>query len=237
MSPDVHALTGAYVLDAVSDDERLDFEQHMRECPSCAQEVGELLETATRLGRAAAVVPPPRLKSAVMSQIRQVRQDPPQAAVIPLRRRRSWTNRLSATAAVVLLVVAGGLGVLLYQSQQRAEDAEARAAAISTILEEGDAQVVNENSRDGGTMTMLASRSADRALLLTEDMPRLDSDQDYQAWTIGEEIRSAGLIPEEGTTFSVNDIAAAGSIGITIEPEGGSPEPTTTDMIVAFPLS
>ncbi|MGH3762579.1 RskA family anti-sigma factor, partial [Actinophytocola sp.] len=47
---DVHALTGAYVLDAVSDDERAVVERHLGDCGACRQEVAELRETATRLG-------------------------------------------------------------------------------------------------------------------------------------------------------------------------------------------
>lgn len=46
---DVHALTGAYVLDAVSDVEHAEFERHLTRCETCAQEVAELRETATRL--------------------------------------------------------------------------------------------------------------------------------------------------------------------------------------------
>lgn len=237
MTADVHALTGAYVLDAVTGEERLEFERHLRECETCAREVDELRETATRLGRAAAAVPPPRLKGAVLNRIRQVRQDPPEAAVPPRWRRTSWTTRLTSAAAAVLLVAAGVLGVLLVRSERATDDARARTAAISSILEAGDARVLNQRARDGGALTLLSSRSADRALVLTENLPELEPDQDYQAWTIGDRVRSAGLIPEDDTTFTVHDIAAAGSIGITVEPAGGSERPTLPDLIVNFELS
>jgi len=36
---DPHALTGSYVLDAVSDQEREEFERHLPQCPACDAEV------------------------------------------------------------------------------------------------------------------------------------------------------------------------------------------------------
>ncbi|MDQ3787179.1 MAG: zf-HC2 domain-containing protein, partial [Actinomycetota bacterium] len=73
-SPDVHALTGAYVLDAVPELERVAFERHLAECDACTQEVRELRETATRLALAATADPPQELKARVLNQIRTTRQ-------------------------------------------------------------------------------------------------------------------------------------------------------------------
>ncbi|HEV7647777.1 MAG TPA: anti-sigma factor [Actinophytocola sp.] len=231
MNADVHALTGAYVLDAVSTDERQVFERHLTDCDACRQEVAELRETATRLGAAVASPPPPRLKDSVMAQIRVTRQLPPEAPVVPLRRPRSpWALRLSAAAAVVLLVVSGVLGVLLVQARQSdGTGADAQAAAIADILRSGDAQVVNQGDASTGRMTALMSKSANRMLLLTGDMPNAPSGKDYQAWTIGEEAtKSAGLIQPQGgkAALEVAGIDAAQQVGITLEPEGGSDQPT-----------
>jgi anti-sigma factor RsiW len=38
-SPDIHALGGAYALDAVDDLERVAFDRHLAECETCALEV------------------------------------------------------------------------------------------------------------------------------------------------------------------------------------------------------
>ncbi|GAB3432178.1 anti-sigma factor [Actinophytocola sediminis] len=237
MTADVHVLTGAYVVDAVSAEERLEFEGHLRECPTCSLEVHELRETTTRLGRAAAAVPPEWLKDAVRVRIRQVRQDPATAPVTPLARRRpSWPLRLTSAAAAVLLVAAGVLGMLVVQAQQTTEDAQARATAMSTILTAGDAQVLTQDGRDGGRLTMIASRAADQALLLPDDLPELGPDQVYQAWTIGDRIESAGLLPDGTTPFEVDDLTTADTIGITVEPAGGSTRPTLPNLILDLDL-
>ena len=41
---DLHVLTGSYVLDAISDAEREEFERHLQYCPACEAEVRGLRE-------------------------------------------------------------------------------------------------------------------------------------------------------------------------------------------------
>ncbi len=234
MNADVHALTGAYALDAVSDDERLVFERHLEDCDACRQEVAELRETATRLGAAVATTPPPRLKSSVMARIRDVRQLPPEAPVLPLRRPGSpWALRLSAAAAAVLLVVSGVLGVLLVRAERANQNVDAQAAAIAEIVRAGDAQVAHQGDASTGRMTALMSQSADKMLLLADDLPAAPAGHDYQAWTIGPRVRSAGLLlPASGkASLEVTGIDSAQQVGITIEPAGGSDQPTTNPIM------
>lgn len=237
MTADVHALTGAYVLDAVSAAERDEFERHLRECGTCAQEVRELRETATRLGRAAAVVPPPALRAAVLARIAQVRQDPPEASVTPLRPRRPWALRLTGAAAAVLLVATVTLGVLLVQAREDVDRSTAQAAAMTAILAAGDARISSQGDPAEGRMTVLSSRTADRAVLLAENLPEPPPGRDYQAWTMGAEPRSAGLLPDGGTAaLAVEGIDSADRIGITLEPDGGSPLPTG-DPVMEFDVT
>jgi anti-sigma factor RsiW len=80
MDPEVHALTGAYVCDALDDAERAAFEEHLARCEACAQEVAELSETTAVLAMAAAQAPPERLYAAVSAQIEVTRQLAPLVA-------------------------------------------------------------------------------------------------------------------------------------------------------------
>lgn len=75
--PDIHTLTGAYAVDALPDDEREVFEQHLLACDACAQEVTELQATAARLSDAAFELPPPSLRDRVLAEIDATRQEPP----------------------------------------------------------------------------------------------------------------------------------------------------------------
>jgi anti-sigma-K factor RskA len=65
----VHALAGAYALDALEDAERDRFERHLTDCRSCTDEVRGFTATATMLGIAAAVEPPPELRPRVLAVV------------------------------------------------------------------------------------------------------------------------------------------------------------------------
>ena len=63
MSDDLHSLSGAYVLDALTDDERADFEVHLERCPTCRDEVASLREVAPLLAETVATPPPSRMSA------------------------------------------------------------------------------------------------------------------------------------------------------------------------------
>ncbi len=231
MSPDVHALTGAYVLDAVSDIERASFERHLAECPACTQEVRELRETATRLGQAAFTEPPVYLKGQVMSAIRSVRQLPPEVGAAPGRHRASprWAFRITTAAAAVLVVITAVLGVLLVRSSDKQEEVQHYADSLTSVLQARDARVLTGTASSGGNATVVLSRSQDHAVVLANGMPEVASGKDYQAWVIGadDQMRSVGLMPHSGsTTLDLKNVASAKGFGVTVEPAGGSEKPS-----------
>ena len=73
---DVHSTVGAYVVDALTADERADFESHLAGCPSCQVEAAEFTETLAELSPLRAAAPPPALRSSVMAAIAGTRQLP-----------------------------------------------------------------------------------------------------------------------------------------------------------------
>jgi anti-sigma-K factor RskA len=237
---DIHALTGAYALDAVSGAEREAFERHLSECESGAQEVRVLRETATRLALAAAQDPPPALVACVLDLIKAVRQLPPETTVIPLRReeRGGLALRLTGIAAAVLLVAAAALGVLVVRQNDQLDQAWTQAAEMSEILRAGDAQLLTEDQGDSGRMVIAMSRTQNRMLVLTDGLQNPPAGHDFQVWTgHGEEMISAGFLnPENGEALlEISDFGNADAIGVTVEPDGGSRAPTT-DPVMLVPL-
>ncbi len=227
---DIHALTGAYVLDAVFGAERAAFERHLAECESCTQEVRELRETATRLALAATADPPRELKARVLDEIRTTRQSPPETRVTPLRRGRDkLALRLTSIAAAVLLVAAVALGVIVVRQNDELARSRAQATEMSEILRAGDAQVVTVDKGEDGRMTVAMSRSENRMLLLTEGLPNPPEGKDLQVWTgHGGTMTSAGfLTPRDGEALlEISGFGDADAIGVTLEPDGGSDTPT-----------
>ncbi|HEU5469267.1 MAG TPA: anti-sigma factor [Actinophytocola sp.] len=241
MSPDVHVLTGAYALNAVNELERVDFERHLAVCEACAEEVRELRDAAARLGRAAALAPPPGLKARVLADIGQVRQHPPTVAPLRLRRPPArWALRLSTAAAAVLLVISATLGVLLVREQQSGKERQ----EIVAILQANDARVVTGEVDNGGSATVVMSRSQNRAVVLTAGMGRLQPGQVYQAWMVVEDennrdeiirTKSAGLVA--GSRLDIDVLGAANAFSITVEPEGGSARPNLERKVAYFRLT
>jgi len=77
MTAEIHALSGAYALDALSEAERAEFDQHLATCAACRDEVDSLRATAARLAETSATPPSPSVRDAVLSGITQIRPLPP----------------------------------------------------------------------------------------------------------------------------------------------------------------
>jgi anti-sigma-K factor RskA len=108
---DVHDLTAAYALDALSPQEAEAYEEHLAQCERCREELAGLSEATTALAYGAvAPEPPPRLRASILDAAREERSN-----VVSLPQRR-WVRRGVALAAAAVACVAVGLGVSLSQS-------------------------------------------------------------------------------------------------------------------------
>jgi len=238
---DIHKLTGAYAMDALDELERARFEQHLASCDDCRAEVAELRETAALLSETVAVTPPASLRESVLAGISQVRPLAPAASTSqpshagrPAARGRGWVPFLVA-AALALIV---GVGALVTQPWADPDDAE-RLTAAEQVLQAPDAEEVSVDLGEAGRATITRSKSHDRAVITTEDMVSAPAGKDYELWFIaGDEFVSAGLMPDAPDQTVVLDGSAgeAAAVGITVEPDGGSNQPTS-DPIAVFDLT
>ncbi|MEQ0562109.1 anti-sigma factor [Amycolatopsis sp. NEAU-NG30] len=218
MTAELHMLTGAYALDAVSDVDRGEFERHLGECAACRQEVAELRATGARLGAAAAVEVPPELKAVVLAEVARTRQLPPKVAR-ELGRAGIWQLRTALLGAAAAAVAAVVIGV------------QARPpvpSPVDSVLSAPDASAIPGAGQ--GSATLVLSRSRNQAVLLASGLPALDAAHVYQVWLIGRGgAHSAGLMTAEPSQRMLVTELPPGTdrIGITVEPAGGSPGPTT----------
>ncbi|MFX4292360.1 anti-sigma factor [Streptomyces bohaiensis] len=253
MTADLHTLAGAYVLHALDDDELTEFERHLADCASCALEVRELAATTQRLGAAVAAAPPPEMRVRVLRQIATVRQEPPD--VPPQRGGRVRTTRLRGAiprlvlaACVAGALLGGGIAAWQYQEARDARD-QAQLAERSTdelmgVLTSPDVSVASTDLADGATATVLLSAEQDRAVFVASGMAEPPSGMVYQLWfDDGGTMRPGGLMdPTDGPAGNAvlmdGPVNGAGGMGITLEPTGGSPQPTSDPLLVmAFPES
>ncbi|MFF3405524.1 anti-sigma factor domain-containing protein [Streptomyces sp. NPDC002742] len=245
---DLHTLTGAYALHALADDERERFERHAADCADCAQEVRELTATAARLGLAVTAVPGPGLKDQVMRRITTVRQESPRTIPLTtprapgLRRRRP--ARWALAAALAAAASLGGTAVWQHEraqdAQEQARQTERRADQVAAVLAAPDATSRTAPLAGGANGTVVVSESRDQAVFIASRMAKPPSGKVYQLWfDDAGTMRSAGLMDPGRTTEAVlmdGSVDGASGMGITVEPAGGSAEPTSDPLaLLSFP--
>jgi anti-sigma-K factor RskA len=235
----LHTLVGAYVMDAVTGQERADFERHLVSCDQCREDVRGLREAAAHLGAAAAVPPRPGLRDQTVRAAQQIRQLPPTVADDPLRHAtwRSWLPAIAACAAVALAATAIVLGVHLSVMQSRISAMERRDTAIAAILTSHDATTLTAQVRTGGTATVVMSHHT-RALVFTaRGLTALPATKAYELWLMGPGgALPAGMLPAGHHGMSgpivVGKLAPGDQLGLTIEPSAGSGHPTSVPVVV-----
>jgi anti-sigma factor RsiW len=249
MSPDIHTLTGAYAADALPDDERRAFEAHLDACEACTQEVAELQATAARLGAASHELPPAGMKAAVMAEIDQVRQEPPRTAPTDGGRRDAvrrgpfggraggWSSRVLLPAAAVVLIAVVGLAALAAGLSSRLGEAETRSTQLTEVLAAPDVQLVSAAGPDGSHAQVVVSASRGEAVFVVAGMEPAPHEHTYELWLIDADgAQPAGLfdVDEDGRATHVvaGELSATLAIGVTVEPAGGSPQPTTDPVMV-----
>ena len=238
---EIHALSGAYAVDALDDLERQQFEQHLAACAECRAEVASLRETAALLTQAEAETPPASLRASVLTGISQIRPLPPprpgrSGRSGPRRvRRRALPQLLAAAAAVVLLAV----GAVLWHPWQHGSTS-GHTTVADQILHAPDAvQVVEKLPGGAGELTLVKSASLGRAVMIGDGVPEPPAGKTYQLWLQhpGAGMVSAGLMPDSHQpTVLTGDVATATAAAITVEPASGSSQPTS-DPVALFPLT
>ena len=107
---DLHELTAAYALDALDDDERSAYEQHLAGCERCRADLRELGETAGALALSAeGPAPPDELRNRILVAARE--EGP--ANVVSIRSSRRRWYAVAAVAAAVAAGLAIGLSAAL----------------------------------------------------------------------------------------------------------------------------
>jgi anti-sigma-K factor RskA len=253
MNADIHGLSGAYAVDALDDVERAEFERHLGQCPECQEEVTSLRAAAVELTHASAANPPAALRENLLQQIATVRPLPPvtgrpgpaapseqhagetlsqPATVTPLEGRRhriapmTW---LVAAAAAVALVI-GGLAWSPWNDEGSTQ--QPPLSITEQVIRAKDAQRY-EKDIDGARATIVRSKSLGRAVIIADNMPAAPAGKDFQIWYQDPQgaMHSAGVMPHEAKpTVSMvldGDASKYNGVGITVEPAGGSTEPTS----------
>jgi hypothetical protein len=154
------------------------------------------------------------------------------------RARSRWFHRpaaIVASAAAAALIFVGGtfVGVGFGAGNDAVEQ---QASALAQLNQAPDTQRTSAPVAGGGTATLVFSRSLGKSALLVDDLDTLPSGKTYELWYIG----SKGATPAgtmqaagSGTTWRIlkGRFTPGLTVGVTVEPEGGSKQPTTKPLV------
>ena len=236
---DIHALVGAYALDAVDDLERVAFERHLADCEACRTEADELRETATRLADSTWSVPPPRLRTEVLTAIGQTRQLGPGQVGRPERDARAAVSRwrrFTAGAAAAAILAAGAGAATWSVQEQRVRDQSAVAAAaqlqqarIQAVFSSADLVVRTSPMAGGGKVTLAYSAAQKSSVVSIAADASPGSDRAFQMWAIrGTTKVNAGVLPagEKSALRVVDGLPGNDGFAVSVEKAGGARQPT-----------
>jgi anti-sigma-K factor RskA len=248
---EAHLLSGAYALGAVTPEEAELVESAMAESEELRSEVVGLADTAVALGLGLpSQAPPPGLRAKLLDAIEFLPQEAPEEPVadtvdeltpvgaapvtampagghvVSRRRRRVRPMVLLASLAAAVVLFGGGFLVQRTLLEPQSE--------YTAVIQARDAQTVQAPVSGGGIATVSWSKSEHRTAVVLRGVT-VPSGKVLQLWTIRSgTATSAGLYqPTDRQRYTVisGTPNSGESLAVTVEPDGGSTQPTTQPIV------
>jgi anti-sigma-K factor RskA len=222
--PDLIALATPYALHAASEAELAEIERRVAEAPpdvaqAFAEEVRAVRETMAVVSAATAVEPPGQLRARLLTE---VSGDP--VRTMQRRIKRWQAVGLAAAAAVVVGLGALGVGIAL--------EPKPTPSTAEQVFAAPDVRTVSGQIPGGGTATVVFSRDKNAGVLVMNNVAPPKPGTVYQMWLINDNVpKSAGTMDAKNvapsTTAVLPDLGHSQTLAFTIEPPGGSVQPTS----------
>jgi anti-sigma-K factor RskA len=233
-------LKDAYVLGALPEQERLSFEDYLAAHPERQAEVDELGAVAGMLAFSAPEQEPSQeLRSRVMEMIET---EPRRVGgYSTFARVRDYLSVKSLALGAAALLVIGLLSWNL-ALQGQVEDAQSQVQNLQGQVADGQAQQTRTIELKGawaeqGATAEVASMQENEIILVARNMPSVPEGRTCQIWVISDDVpKPSGLFRPDGNgtaTPITNSITKADVIAVTVEPAGGSEQPTSDPVLLA----
>ena len=230
---ELEELSGAYVLDAITPEERETAEAHLAQCPHCTQLVKEMRATVEFLPLAVPqVTPAPQLKGRILAAVQAaadtssqstqdvqavrplqrpslppMRERPTAPRPVPIRRRATaaqrWAVPLVAAAAILFAVLSGGLLTWNISLQHQVASLHTNGITTTTYAIKG----TTNGSDIVGEAKYISGDGVDVTIITVRGLPALQGQQVYQGWEIqGSQAKSVGLLnvqPDGTATINI----------------------------------
>jgi anti-sigma-K factor RskA len=231
-------LKDAYVLGALSAEERATVEAYLALHPERQAEIDDLSGVAGLLALAPPEHEPPADLRRRLMEVVESEATAPEPTRPPASSWFGWLGdfRNVALGAAALLVV--GLlswNVLL---QQDVRDLRGEVEEAGTADQSQEARVIELGGTwaEQGVRAEVTTLEDDRAILVVEDMPSMPENRTGQVWVIHDDKpQPSGLLAPSGDTVAAPitiPLEDADAVAVTVEPAGGSDQPTSDPVLV-----
>lgn len=236
MVQDEHSLLRAnipaYALGALDAGEAAALEAHLKTCDSCRTELAEYL----RLSDSLLMATPPRAPSPALRKRLQSHLPSAQKQARP---RPVWSfGNWAMGAALVLLLIMNLFSFLQMRGIQEQQASLLRQVktsqfALSMLAYPGTESFPIAGESMSGSV--LLDRERNTVALVMWRLPELTDEQTYQIWLIepdGHRVSAGVFRPQADAAyttqpvFAKQDISKFVGVGVTVEPAGGSDQPT-----------
>ncbi|MEQ8925569.1 MAG: anti-sigma factor [Fulvivirga sp.] len=243
----------SYVLDELPPEERREVESMSEKHPEIKRELEKIELSIEKLAFSTAISPDAAIKEAVLKAVDN-KQPPMQ--ITHDKRESGWLKYAVAASVTIALVTSylafdyygkwrnteSELSTLIAQNQQVAQDYNVVNQRLDQI--ENDLKVINnpayqrvtlnatENAA-GALAHVYWNKTSEEVYLSIQNLKELSESQQYQLWAIidGKPV-DAGVFDLENGLLKMKNIAGAAAFAVTIEPKGGSINPSLETMQV-----
>jgi len=234
MNTDMHVndWLPAYVLDILSEEETVQVAEHLSTCPACRTDLRTYQAAADELPLALVQTAPSiALKDRLMKSIHSRQMQAAEVSHPTLWQQLAGLMKRSAPAWGMALILVLALGN--WALWQRLNQVSSQAANSMRVV-----ALANTMNAPTALGSLVISKNGEYGTLVVENLAVLNATQQYQLWLVRDGQRVSGGV------FSVNSDGYASliinspnpldqyqTVGITVEPAGGSPGPTGAKVL------
>jgi len=218
----------SYALGIADDPERAEIAEHLaRKCPNCVPGVRSAMATVSAISGAVEVTQPPKhLRRRVMAAVEREPKRSRAGIFLP------WVITAAMSIALVTIGISG---------RRRSGDTAKLEQALSILNDPATRDVTfgeTEKPPIQTTRGRVFVSPGKGIVFIGASLPRIDAGKTFELWVIpvkGNPI-PAGLFRSQPDATAVfvrpGPVENAAAVAVTVEPGGGSAQPTTTPFIV-----
>ena len=222
----------AYALGALEPDDTAALEAHLRTCEACRADLAAYRKvTFGLMSGLTPRAPRPELRDRLQARV--------SGRPLASRTRKTWSFAQMAMGMAMLVLL--GLNLVSFvqlrglQNQQASllHQVQTDQTALSMLAYPCTQSLPIQSEKVSGSL--LINKDENTAILIAWDLPPLPENQTYQAWLVqpdGVRVSAAVFRPEQEQSYTAGMISSPQSLnmftslGVTVEPAGGSPQPT-----------